>query len=530
MLWWTLPSVFGTIAGFMIGRYATQHMRRPASHFLSATGLLIAWWCLTQWTSMLWIDQDYRTFLAKLQYVGIVSVPVLWFCTALSYSGFNKLLDRIVTFIWIIPVITLLLVFSNEYHQQIWQSFSVVPGSIELDIQYGPWFAVHALYSYTLVIVSTAVLAFRIGLDKNHRFKLFAAVAGPTLVTLVNISFIMDLRLLPIDPTPTAFAAGCLLLLIALRQNMFSVLPVARRYTLEKLVDGVMVIDDQGRIADCNPAATIIFGPDNTRLGQLFADALPQGVDLENKSSSVVQLADGRWLDIRVSGVETLDGPARGQIALVRDITREKIMQETILKTQQELREMNVRLQEQAHTDELTKLANRRHLYERLQEEWSRSSRHGSSLSLVLLDFDKFKDVNDTWGHQTGDRVLSQAAEKLRSIIRPEDLAARHGGEELAIVLPCTDEQKAAEVALRIQQTLSSVQYQNDHGEYFSVTVSAGLATRMQTDKTVDDLVARADNALYHSKHSGRNAISVAGESGYVGLAPLTDITHTHTD
>lgn len=522
MLWWTLPTIFGTFIGLMIGRFATQSMRRPASYFLSATGVLIAWWCLTEWVSMLSLAQDYRTVLAKLQFIGVASVPVLWSCTALAYSGHIKLLDRIVKFIWIIPVITLALVFSNEYHQQIWLTPDVISGSSQLDITNGDWFWVHVLYSYFIVVVSTAMLAKRIGFGKGQRFRFIALVAGPALVAFVNLNYVLGVQQLTFDPTPAAFAAASLLLLIALRQNILLALPAASSYEVKKLIDGVLVIDEQGRIADCNPIATAILGPESTRPGQMFADLLPGAVDLDDSSGRVVQIADGRWLDVRISGLEANDGPVTGHVAFVRDVTKEKILEETIIKAQRELGDANARLQALTQADDGSRLASRNNLDERLRVEWSRSARHGTALSLVLLSFNTNNYGDDTRAKQDGDLVLSQVTEKLPGIIRPEDLAARHVGGQVAVLLPCTNERQAAEFARRIQRTISEMQYQNDKGLSFSVDVSAGVAARSRAVDSVADLVARAETALYQSKHSGPNAVSVASESGLVRLEPLT--------
>jgi diguanylate cyclase (GGDEF)-like protein len=522
MLWWALPSIFGTLIGLMVGRLATQSMRRPAGYFLSATGILIAWWCLTEWVSLLSLAQDYRTVLTKLQFIGIASVPVLWSCTALAYSGNIKLLYRIFKFIWIIPVITLALVFSSEYHQQIWLTPDMISGSGQLDIINGDWFWVHVLYSYSIVVVSTAMLAMRVGFGKGQRFKFIALVAGPVLVVLVNINFVLGLQQQAFDPTPAAFAVASLLLLIALRQNILLALPAASSYEVEKLIDGVLVLDEQGRIADCNPIATAILGPVNTRPGQMFADLLPGDIDLDDSSGRILQIADGRWLNVRISDIETDDGPGMGHVAYVRDVTKEKILEETIIKTQRELGDVNARLQALTKADDGLRLASRDNLDERLRVEWSRSARHGTALSLVLLSFNTNNDGDDKQLQHGADRVLRQLTENLPGIIRPEDLAARHVGGQVAVLLPCTNERQAAEFARRIQRTISEKQYQNDEGQSFSVDVSAGVVARSRAVDSVDELLARAETALYQSKHSGRNAVSVASESGLVRLEPLT--------
>lgn len=511
MLWWTLPSIAGTLLSLYIARSATQQMRPPAGYYLCAMGLMVAWWCVGQWASMLWINQDYRYMLAQIQYVAISSVPVLWLSIALSYSGLNRFLLRWYPLFWVVPLTTIVMVMSNEFHNLIWQRFEVIPGSISLDIEYGAWFRVHAVYSYTTVIVATLLLAYRTGMSKGNRSKLIGVLLSPLFVIALNAPFILGINLFPIDPTPAGFALGCSLLLLSLRQNMFSVLPIARQHTLDKLSDGVIVIDDNGRIADCNPAAREILGRKMTHIGSELANAIPGSPELDSNQPTELLMPDGRWLDIRMSQIQGLGGPAKGQVVLIRDISREKSLQMA-------LQNLNNRLEQMAHTDELTGLANRRRLYERAREEWSRSSRHSRPLSIMLIDFDHFKQVNDTFGHQTGDNVLSAAASLLLSMIRPEDLAARHGGEELAILLPDTDAVKAIEAAQRICHAMASLEHQADDGSTFQTTVSVGVATRNADDESPDSLIARADLALYHSKNNGRNIVSVSGKRDHLSL------------
>lgn len=488
---------------------------------MTALSVMIAWWCIGQWASYLWGDLAYRLLVAKLQYLAIATVPVLWFSVALTFSGYGRFLSRWYPLFWLIPVATIVLAFSNEYHHQIWTDFSLAADSPGLDISYGPWFGTHATFSYSAVTIATFILAYKIGIAPGHRLQFLAVILAPLFVIAVNAPFILGIELLPFDPTPSGFALACLVLLYALRHHMFAVLPIARERTLEKLTDGIIVIDDHGLIADSNPAARQILGRDAVRIGQNLMHALPAGVELSCDASTEVQLPDGHWLDIRTSPLQSLDGPMRGQIALIRDITDEKLLQSRLLQSRKELEELNSKLTELAHTDELTGLANRRSLYERIRAEWSRSTRQNTPISVILIDFDNFKHVNDSHGHQVGDQVLQQASAMIREQIRPEDLAARHGGEELAILLPDTDADAALEVAERIREAMANQEFLNQSGQRFVVTVSAGVADRCPEDSSADSMIARADKALYMSKRDGRNRVTLADQ--------FNDSAHTDT-
>lgn len=506
---WILPSLLGTVISVTTAWQAARRMRPPASHYMIALCLLVGWWCLTQWTSLLWINQEYRYFLGKLQYIAIVSVPVLWLSTALSFCGLQPFLSRWYPVIWAIPLVTLIMAFSNDFHQLLWQRYDIIPGDIRLLIEYGPWFQVHSTYSYTAVILGTVILAMRLMQSRLYRLQLFAVVAGPILVLGVNLPFIMGLRWLPIDPTPSGFAVAAVLIIVALRQNLFSVLPIARRSTVDNISDGVIVVDDQGLIADVNPAARKMMGASNTRVGSSLQAALPAGVRLNIERAQDLKLPDGRWADLRVTPVKALDGHQLGQVILLRDVTAERELHARLIKAQKSLQDLNRRLDAMAHTDELTGLANRRRLYDTLREEWSRSARHQHPLAIILLDFDYFKQINDNHGHQAGDEVLARGASLLKHMTRPEDLVVRHGGEEFAILLPETNLDAAAEAAERIRQAMAQLECSNARGETVKVTVSLGVAARIASDDSPDALMARADKALYHSKHTGRNGVSI---------------------
>jgi diguanylate cyclase (GGDEF)-like protein len=176
-------------------------------------------------------------------------------------------------------------------------------------------------------------------------------------------------------------------------------------------------------------------------------------------------------------------------------------------RNQQELVEANARLSVQASTDGLTGLNNHRAFQEGLTTEVQRALRYQYPVSLVLLDVDKFKQYNDTYGHPAGDQVLKQVASVLQTGARGTDFVARYGGEEFVVVLPNTDAESAQEAAERLRQAIEAQAW-----EQRPVTASFGVATLSAVVASASDLIAQADKALYHSKHTGRNRVTYAGE------------------
>ncbi|SCX96301.1 MULTISPECIES: sensor domain-containing diguanylate cyclase [unclassified Pseudomonas] len=173
-----------------------------------------------------------------------------------------------------------------------------------------------------------------------------------------------------------------------------------------------------------------------------------------------------------------------------------------------QLQAANAQLQRLSSTDRLTGLYNRGHWESNLKAAYARHQRYGHALSLVMLDIDHFKRVNDTYGHQAGDKVIEHVAKLLHEHVRESDVAGRYGGEEFAVVLSDTDKAGAHIFAERLRKAIEALEVQfNDQTIRF--TVSLGVADLSQPSNDHAELIARADQALYTSKKTGRNRVTV---------------------
>lgn len=165
---------------------------------------------------------------------------------------------------------------------------------------------------------------------------------------------------------------------------------------------------------------------------------------------------------------------------------------------------------DRALTDALTEIANRGALESKAPEFFKRASLLGFPLSLLIFDIDKFKNVNDTYGHPAGDYVLKEVAHVVKSkLIRGNDFFARAGGEEFCLLLAGSELKQAEEVAERIRATIEAQEFIFE-GTKIPITISIGVAGYDPSDTQWTDIYDRADKALYHSKNSGRNCVSVA--------------------
>ena len=297
----------------------------------------------------------------------------------------------------------------------------------------------------------------------------------------------------------------------------------------------VFMKDRAGRFLYVNQAVANFLGhPISALVGSLQTEVLPPEAvaHLRELDEAVFTSGQSQSREERLVGRDgetyyfwTVKVPLResGQpdrlIGLATDIT--------------ELHFLREELERRATTDDLTGLANRGHFFATAATHLAQAQRYGEPLSLLILDIDHFKDVNDTHGHQAGDIVLRGVAEHCRQAIRTSDLIGRMGGEEFAILLPETGQQSACHLAERLRQGIQDQRWSSNVSDLavaqggeltpglareLAVTVSIGVATLTPAIPTLDVLYARADQALYAAKAGGRNRVS-----GVCPSPPLLD-------
>jgi two-component system, cell cycle response regulator len=225
------------------------------------------------------------------------------------------------------------------------------------------------------------------------------------------------------------------------------------------------------------------------------------------KDIPVIMLTGREDTELKIRGLEqgacdyvTKPFDAGELVARVRVQLKIKSLQDALKKSNELLTELS-------NTDPLTGLSNRRHFTEALAREFPRSVRKNEPLSLVMADLDHFKKINDTFGHQEGDTVLTAVAAFIRDLVRSYDVAARYGGEEFAVVLPDTGATQARQFAERLRKGIEEIAFPG-RLQSLTVTISIGVAT-FPTPRIdcVDTLVRSADDALYRAKRNGRNRV-----------------------
>lgn len=204
------------------------------------------------------------------------------------------------------------------------------------------------------------------------------------------------------------------------------------------------------------------------------------------------QRGERYWGQILVAVSREENGEFSGYTVVLRDITERKITADNLKRL--------------LTTDHLTGASSRAHFFETAEAEIARAKRDGDALSLVMLDADHFKRINDTAGHLAGDEVLKRIVSEATQLLRPQDLFARFGGEEFVLMLSGADAQQAAQVAERLRAAVEAARVDTVAGEV-RVTVSLGCVTLSESRATLQALLHAADQALYEAKSAGRNCV-----------------------
>ena len=327
-----------------------------------------------------------------------------------------------------------------------------------------------------------------------------------------------------------AIAFNLLVFALILRRSLSvldttKVVPTRVRNTLNTIPDGVVIVDGEGRIIVANDAfqnstgiktqdvigsslETIPFTPMDSCLPWTDPE---KSTKTRNGVKAFLRLPEGdRFFTVGCSPIFDAQERHAGNLVSFQDITElehQKRKIECTLKelgeSKEQLRQQNEKLHELASKDMLTGVFNRRSLFEHLENIWNMTAQKQQSMSVVMLDVDHFKKLNDGYGHAVGDQVLRDVAAVIRKSAPEKSMVARYGGEEFCVVLPLMDLSRAAEAAEAIRHAIET-QLENP----YRVTASIGVASNASDAESYNIMLDRADKALYSAKHSGRNAVN----------------------
>jgi diguanylate cyclase len=496
-----------------IGIYAFRHRKTPGGFSLFLLSSVGTFWSITSLLEAAAQPLEVMLLWRNLQQISTFSIPIVMILFTIELTE-QPNLKKYLTAASIIPLTALILIFTNDYHHLMRSHYS-----IESSPLFGDTLIVHStLLGMALVSFNFIFPIFGIIILAAYRKRV--SQASQKQITLIIISFLLTLLLTWMKvaflellrfhvPISVLYSPSIVILFYAIfKYNFFSLAPIAKDTVFKVVKQGIMVVNREGIIVDVNDYAiqllkllqlpqnstSISENPLKKEVQEVFSVWPWVSERLETEKS--IELAvepDGneRYIKLQSYPLFRNGDEFVGNVFMIQDITETKLLE--------------LELRTKSETDELTGLKNRRSFQLNYDIQLNLAIKNQSSLSLLMLDLDRFKLVNDNYGHSTGDRVLRECAGILRETVRGEEIIARLGGEEFGILLPGVNREQAFVIAERIRNKIKVTPVQLDDGNTLHYTVSIGITESDQHNKNFDAMLSEADTALYQAKNLSRD-------------------------
>ncbi|KAF5062163.1 diguanylate cyclase [Acetobacterium wieringae] len=446
-------------------------------------------------------------FWNQVQYFGIPFFPALWLMVSMLYTGKGKFFQGFGGLVvFAIPIFTFLLRLSNDWHHLYYSQIGIhqFMGVNYMLLIKGPWYYVQTAYVLITLVLCTWFYfqRFRNSTgDERIQFRLLLLASVLPYLALLLVT--VNLFGIGIDYTALILPPCVLLINLSLtRYNFLEIKDLARERVFEDSSAGLILVNRFYRVVDFNEASITFFSWFNASLKEdqleiLLAKHPDLWERIKNSEDQVCHFSvakEDRYVNINTRSIQNKKETV-GHLITFEDVTERESLKQ--------------RLTEIANTDELTGLNNRRRFRECAEKADQQARSVQETLSVLMMDIDFFKKINDSYGHHGGDAVLRNFSAMLKEAFRGTDIVGRIGGEEFAVVLLNTDAEKAYAKAEDFRKAVA--QKTTIFGEKcITVTVSIGVAERDQTTTDFDALINHADHALYQAKHSGRNRTVIA--------------------
>lgn len=487
--------------------YALRNLNIAGSKGYFLQIILVTIWSVGSLFEMVSPSMQGMLFWRNFQQIGIFLLPVACVYFAVDYARYDKL-KKYIPFLLIVPLVAIALIFTDEKTHVMRIGYTVSYSTVfgkALSVQQTNIGKLLVSYNYLLALISLVILfVFSRQVSKNLRRQVILALCAIGLVFLLGFlksAFIEGTRVN--IPIVTIYLPSSIILSFNLyKNNFFRVTPIAREKVFDVVEMGIIVTDSAGMITDINPYAIQIlkayFGISDPLTGKKMCDVLDKftnWVNLAQTSSSgeeEIQIMENGpyFIHIRVYPLQSHRGASIGSVSIMRDVTVLR-MQEATLKMK-------------AETDSLTGLLNRESFMEVLTRRLRESKLSGQHVSVLMMDLDKFKSINDTYGHGNGDIILKAFADVLKEVLRHEDAIARIGGDEFEAVLPGVGRKDAAEIANRILNAANRKIIQLGSDVQIQMKLSIGICDN-EIASSAEEILKLADQAMYRSKNQDGN-------------------------
>ena len=488
--------------------FLKRHNYTNISNFFVYYTATIGVYCFASAMGLLATTLTQIKFWTVIQYVGMPFSSPLGLLFIMQYLGIKVTKKRFGALL-IIPFITLISVATNDWHHFHYRVFDIdaALGAPYIQLEIGVGYMIHGVFIFACMFVAfLLVVSHWKETAKVYRPQLIALMFGQLVPMLTAFLYLVGFTPPGIDPVPMVLWLSSLLYLWAISSSrLFAIMPIAKDAIFNSINDGVMVLDESYRLIEFNQACKnnftqlnkSMFGMDFEKVWlELSGNPFPLKIDTAASSQEVQLTTDiERIYQVRTSSLQHAKN-RKGLLIIFTDIT--------------ELKRLQVKLEQQAYYDELTQIYNRRAFLQQCEQDFAVANGTSSVFTILLMDIDYFKRVNDTYGHHVGDQLLVHVVKVCQSQLKAEQFFARYGGEEFVIALMGYTLSEAEELGNQLRMNLELQPLITDEG-IISVTLSIGVAEakKEEVDETLYQLLNKADKALYSAKQHGRNRVCV---------------------
>ncbi|MGD6967847.1 diguanylate cyclase [Rossellomorea vietnamensis] len=451
-------------------------------------------------------------FWTIVLYAGMPFSPALGLMFIMRYLGMKLTVTRWLAFL-AIPFISLIMVATNDFHHLHYKIYEIDAelGAPFVHQEIGQWYIVHGLYTFGSLFAALLLLLSRWKeTAKAYRPQLISLIFGQLVPIITAFIYLIGLTPKGIDPVPMVLWVTSLCYFWSVSSSrMFTLMPIAKDAIFQSINDGVVVLDESHRLIEFNHASQEMFpGLAKNMLGMEFGklwktlsgEAFPYVFTSGSFQQPLQFTVEGpmeRTCQVRISRLYQAH-QKNGLLIIFTDVT--------------EVKKLQLKLEHLAYHDELTQVYNRRAFFQRCKQEYEKTQADSFPFTVILMDIDHFKRVNDTYGHNVGDQLLVHVVKACQSQLKKEDLFARYGGEEFVLALKGYTCWEAVSLAERIRLYLETKPLKVKDINIVA-TMSFGVAeAEAENAETLFDLLNKADKALYSAKAAGRNQVKVYHE------------------
>ncbi|MGY4798105.1 histidine kinase N-terminal 7TM domain-containing diguanylate cyclase [Lysinibacillus fusiformis] len=475
-----------------------------AQLFISYTAL-IAVYCFASAFGLIATTLSAIKVWTAIQYVGMAFSTPLGLLFIMQYLGFHLTRKKIMALL-AIPFISLIMVVTNDIHHFHYRVFEIDPilGEPYVHQEIGIWYIIHGIFTFGCMFVSfLLVLIHWKETTKAYRQQLIALMCGQLIPMITAFIYLLGLTPQGVDPVPMVLWASSFLYLWSINSSrLFRVMPVAKDAIFHSINDGVIVLDESARLIEFNQACSKVF-PQLTRsmisrdIGETWikvtGQPMPFTLEAVVNTQDIEMVLSDHTYQVRVTELQHVNH-GKGLLLIFTDIT--------------ELKELQRQLEQLAFYDELTQIYNRRAFFQQCNQAYSEARESSSAFTVILMDIDHFKNVNDTYGHAIGDQLLVHVVKVCQSVLKKGELFARYGGEEFVLALKDSTLLEGQALANLLCNSVESQPLMTTEGA-IRATISCGVAEGTKGQETLYQLLNNADKALYAAKQAGRNRVHV---------------------